>query len=313
MKKILFVCLLLTAQIHYGQTEIDGIMMEKNNLCSGIVYQTSSWDHYWEGTNYRNNPNFGVVSTQKIAVNANYGITDRFNVIVSLPYVMTEASAGTLKGQKGFQDISLTLKYVFYETKLKVGLLSFYGIGSYTTPLSNYPADYLPLSLGLRSKTTSLRLMADYQIKKWFVTNSLSYSHRANIKIDREVYYTNQMNYSNIVDMPNQINYNFRMGYRSHQLISELIYDSTVTQKGGFDMTLNNMPFPSNTMNGSMIGTHNKYTFKSYPALSLVGGYSHVINGRNIGQSNTIYGGLFYVLDTTKKEESTQNSSENEK
>lgn len=313
MKKIVFVCLILTAQIHYGQTEIDGIMMEKNNLCSGIVYQTSSWDHYWEGTHYRDNANLGVVSTQKIAVNANYGITDNFNVIVSLPYVSTEASAGTLKGQSGLQDISLTFKYLFYETRLKVGLLSFYGIGSYSAPLSNYPADYLPLSLGVRSKTSSFRLMADYQIKKWYVTNSLSYSHRANIKIDRDVYFTNQMNYTNEVDMPNQINCNVRLGYRSHRLISELIYDTTITQKGGFDMTLNNMPFPSNTMNASMVGTHNKYTLKKFPALSIVGGYSHTISGRNMGQSNTIYGGLFYVMDFIKKPETTQNASENEK
>ena len=49
-------CVLLFTRAK-AQTDADGIMRYKNNLCSGIVYQKSSWDHYWEGTFKRDNAN----------------------------------------------------------------------------------------------------------------------------------------------------------------------------------------------------------------------------------------------------------------
>jgi hypothetical protein len=33
-----------------AQTDLDAIMMNKKQLCQGLTYDYSSWDHYWEGT-----------------------------------------------------------------------------------------------------------------------------------------------------------------------------------------------------------------------------------------------------------------------
>ena len=104
--------LFLSSLITYSQTEIDGIMMSKNNFCTGAIYQYSSWDNYWEGNFKRTNLNLGTVSTKSLAVMGNYGISDKLNLLFSLPYVKTNASEGTMKGQKGIQDLSLTLKYM---------------------------------------------------------------------------------------------------------------------------------------------------------------------------------------------------------
>ena len=86
MKKILQMCLLLAATVSLAQTEIDGVMMGKGYLCSGIVYESSSWKEYWEGIFKRENLNFGIVSAQKVAVNFNYGIskanTNNSNLLV---------------------------------------------------------------------------------------------------------------------------------------------------------------------------------------------------------------------------------------
>jgi hypothetical protein len=295
----------MAAQHFYAQTEMDGIMMTKNNFCTGAIYEYSSWDKYWEGTYKRENLNFGTVSTQKIAINGNYGITDNLNVIFGIPYVKTNASAGTMSGQKGFQDLSLTLKYLFFETEIKGNSLSFYALGGFSTPTTNYEADYLPLSIGLRSKTGSLRLMSDYQYGNLFATVSGAYIKRSNIKIDRNVYFTNVMHYSNEVNMPDAISFNARVGYRTSRLIAEAVFDNWTTQKGGFDITTNNMPFPSNTMNMTKIGFNGKYNLKQIPGLAIIGGLNHVIIGRNVGQSDIFYGGLFYVLDFTKKNKNT--------
>lgn len=295
----------MAAQYFYAQTEIDGIMMVKNNFCTGAIYEYGSWNKYWEGTFKRENLNFGTVSTQKVSINGNYGITDKLNVIFSIPYVMTNASAGTLLGQSGFQDLSLTLKSVVYEKEIKGNSLSFYVLGGFSVPTSNYVADYLPLSIGLKSKTGSLRLMSDYQYRNLFATVSGAYVKRSNIKIDRNVYFTDEMHYTNEVDMPDAISFNARCGYRTSRLIAEAVFDNWTTQKGGFDITTNNMPFPSNTMNMTKIGFNGKYNLKQISGLAIIGGSNHVFLGRNVGQSNVFYGGLFYVIDFTKQIKNT--------
>lgn len=284
-----------------AQTDIDAIMMSKNNFCFGAVYQYSSWKEYWEGDFKRENLNLGTVSTKSVGIMGNYGVSDKLNVLFSIPYVETNASAGTMKGQKGVQDLSLTIKYMPLEKTIGKSTYSLYALGSFSAPTSNYSADYLPLSLGLQSKTTSLRLMGDYQRGNFFTTFSGAYIKRANITIDRNAYLTNEIHYTNKVDMPDAISVNFRAGYRSNRLIAEFVIDNWVTQSGGFDITKNNMPFPSNTMNALKYGVNSKYTFKKMPELSLVGGYNYVVEGKNVGKSNTYYGGIFYVINFKKE------------
>lgn len=307
MKKIYISCLILFPLFMSAQTDIDGIMMSKNNFCVGAVYQHSSWDEYWEGSFRRTNLNLGTVSTNSVAIMGNYGVSDKLNVIFSLPYVQTNASAGTLKGQKGIQDLSLTVKYMPIEKTIGKATYSVYALGSFSTPVSDYSADYLPLSLGSKSKTAAFRIMGDYQRGNFFTTISGAYLKRANITIDRNSYLTNELHYTNEVDMPDAVSVNFRAGYRSNRLIAEFVIDNWVTQSGGFDITKNNMPFPSNTMNALKYGINSKYTFKKIPELSLVGGYNYVVEGRNVGKSNTIYGGLFYVINFKKTSKQDEN------
>lgn len=300
MKKIYLSCLFLIPFFINAQTEIDAIMMSKNNFCFGAVYQYSGWDEYWEGDFKRENLNLGTVTTKSLGIMGNYGISDKLNVLFNLPYIKTNASAGTMEGQEGIQDLSLTVKYMPLEKTVGKATYSLYALAGFSTPLSNYTADYLPLSIGLESKTASLRLMGDYQRGHFFTTFSGAYIKRSNIFIDRDSYYTTEMHYTNEVDMPDAISVNARIGYRSDRLIAEFIIDNWVTQAGGFDITSNNMPFPSNTMNALKYGLGAKYTFKKIPELSLVGGYNYVAEGRNVGQSNSFFGGAFYVINFNK-------------
>ena len=299
MKKTFISCLILTTTILYSQTEVDGLMMPKKNICLGGIFQNSSWSNYWEGTFKRENLNLGTVTSNSYAFNANYGITDKINIIAGLPYIQTKASGGTLIGQSGFQDISFTLKYNVLEKKVNKTTFSLIALAGFSIPTTDYVADYLPLSIGLQSKTTTFKLIKDYQIGKIFATLSAAYVARANIIIDKDAYFTTEYIYSNEVAMPDVYTNNLRMGYRSEELIAELIYDNWLTL-GGFDITKNNMPFPSNMMNMSKIGFHGKYTFKKLRGLALLGGYNHVIDGRNVGQSQSFYGGLFYTINFTK-------------
>jgi len=298
-------CLLLTFLILalasvMAQTDIDGIMMKKNNLCIGPMFGYSSWKHYWEGTLKRENLNLGTVSTHMYSVMGNYGISDKLNVLFNVPYITTKASAGTLHGQKGIQDASLWVKYMPFDKAIGNGDLSLYALAGASVPLSNYVADFLPLSIGLRSKTFSLRAMGDYQLGKFFVTASGTYIFRSNIKIDRDAYYTTEMHYTDEVSMPDVLTFNIRTGYRHNNVVAEAFVDKQTTL-GGFDITRNNMPFPSNKMNATRLGTWLKYELNVPQGLSIIATGNYVIAGRNVGQSTSVSGGLFYILDFNKK------------
>ncbi|MEI9806438.1 MAG: transporter [Bacteroidota bacterium] len=312
MKKLTITALLLFTIIASAsaQTDIDAIMMEKNAFCVGPMYSYSSWKNYWEGTLKRDNLNLGKVSTEMFGLMGNYGLTRKLNLLFSAPYVKTKATAGTLHGMKGIQDLSLFVKWRPYQSNTGNGKLSLFAIGGVSFPLSNYVADFLPLSIGLRSKTASARIMADYQRGNLFATGSATYVFRDNIEIDRTSYYTTEMHYSNEVEMPDGANFNFRTGFRNHRLIAEAVVNNWTTL-GGFDITRNNMPFPSNKMNATTVGINVKYVIPSLPQLSIVAGGNTTVAGRNMGQATTVYGSFFYVFDFSPKTKPTAQPAKN--
>lgn len=291
-----------------AQTDIDALMMAKNNFCVGGTYSHSSWKNYWEGTSKRENLNIGTVSTNAFAVMGNYGITDKLNVLFGLPYIKNQASSGTLHSDQGVQDLSLWLKWMPIEKKLTPNsVFSLYTLGGFSTPLSNYQADYLPIAIGLHSTNLSGRLMVDYQNHDFFATASGTYQYRNNIKIDRTSYYTDEMHNTNEVQMPDVASYNVRTGIRTFRVIAEAFFQQNFTL-GGFDITRNNMPFPSNKMNASMVGAHVKYVFKKLPALSVETGGSYVVKGRNVGQATEFNGSVFYIIPFGKSKVNASHS-----
>jgi len=100
--------------------------------------------------------------------------------------------------------------------------------------------------------------------------------------------------------MPDAANYQLRAGYRGKYLIAEALL-SNWTTLGGFDITRNNMPFPSNRMNATSIGASFKYTLPVHTNLAVLAGINQVISGRNMGQSTAINGGIFYAFYFSKK------------
>jgi hypothetical protein len=288
-------CLSLVSSLAKAQTAEDAIMMSKKQWCNGLTYMHSSWNKYWEGTTKRSNENIGTVTNQSVMLMSNYGITDKLNVLVNVPYIWTNASAGTLHGLKGFQDIALDVKYEFYETKLGKGKLSLIGVGSFSTPLTKYQNDFLPMSIGLGSTNAGARLTVDYQQGIFFTTVSSEYLFRSDVSIDRTSYYDNQIHYTNNVDMPNQLNSNLNIGIRKSNLIAEAVLTNMYTF-GGYDIRKNDMPFVNNQMNMTTLGAHVKYFLPFLTNLEIIAGADFTIAGRNVGQAQTYTGGLYYVL-----------------
>lgn len=304
MKRKIFLTYLLTGFLFLkqvtAQTETDAIMMNKNQFCSGLMYTSASWKDYWEGTLKRNNLNIGTVSTQSVMFMANYGITDNLNVMIGAPYIWTKASAGTLTGLSGVQDVSAFVKWRAINKKFGKHKLAVYAVGGVSTPLSDYVKDFLPLSIGLGASTASARVITDYKYNQFVVTGSAAFIRRSNITLDRNSYYDTQLRLTNEVNMPDAANFQLRTGYRGKYLIAEALL-TNFTTLGGFDMTRNNMPFSSNRMNATMAGANIKYTLPKMTNLSLLGGFNYTLAGRNVGQTTNFNAGAFYAFYFGKK------------
>ena len=284
-----------------SQTDVDGIMMGKRNICGGLVYGYSSWNQYWEGQSLRTNENLGTVSSNSIWAMVNYGISDKLNVIAMMPYINNKASAGTLIGHSGLQDATLIAKWDCYDVKFKNTFYSLIAFGGFSTPTTNYVADYLPLSIGLQSSNLMGKLMVDIQKDHWFATVSANATTRSNVTIDRDAYYTTEMIYSNQVQMPTVLGYNLRLGYRKDaDIIVESVFDCMNTI-GGYDIRKNDMPFLSNNMDIYRIGVNLKLPIPLVNGLSFTANNMYTISGRNMGKATSFMAGILYQTEFTKR------------
>lgn len=277
-----------------AQTPTDGLMMSKGVFCAAAMYSRSHWTEYWEGTNFRSNPNLGTVSNQSLMLMGALGITDRLNAIVALPYVKTDASASYLAGQRGFQDASVWLKYRVVKQKVVSGTLSGFVTGGLSTPTTNYVADFMPLNIGMRSQTASVRLIADYHHKSGFyLTVQTGYTRRGNVRIDRNSYlFENRMYYTNEVQVPDMADGTVRLGFRNVRFQTD-VWLERFAGLSGDDIRYNEMPFLTNAMKATTIGWYGRYNIKNF---SVTGGVSRVIAGRNVGQSTGFSVGALYAF-----------------
>jgi hypothetical protein len=219
IKLITIFIIIVAPAITKGQTDVDAIMMNRKQFCNGPVYDHASWDHYWEGKFKRDNENLGTVTTQSVMFMTNYGITDKLNVMAAAPYVWTKASAGTLHGMKGVQDVSVFVKWKPITKSFGKNQFSLFTIGGFSTPLSDYVIDFLSMSIGLGTTNLSARGMIDYRRGRFTVTGSAAYIWRNNVKLDRDSYYDTELHLTNEIKMPNATLYQLRTGYRGRYIL----------------------------------------------------------------------------------------------
>ncbi len=292
--RILLLIFLGTAPLIQAQTATDGLLMSRGNVCAALMYTQGSWNQYWEGTNFRKNPNLGTVTTQTMSVMGALGITDNLNLIAALPYVRTGASASYLQGQQGLQDVSVWLKYRFLKKNIPFGTLSTFVTGGISAPVSKYVPDFLPLSIGLQSKTASGRLVVDYLTKAgWYVTAQGGYTRRSNIHIDRDAYlYDKQLYYTNEVQVPDVVDGGVQVGFRNKRFQTDIRLERFAALSGD-DIRYNDAPFPSNAMKATSIGWYGRYNIRDFSAIASL---NYVTDGRNVGQTSSFSVGVLYTI-----------------
>jgi len=302
--KILLFLILSTISQTAGkaQTPSDALMMDKNELCIALLYQNDKWDEYWEGTLLRDNQNIGVLTRNTFMPMVAYGVTKKFNIIASLPYVETEASRGQMVGASGLQDFGIFVKYLPYELKKESGSLVTFISGGFSLPVSSYLSDYMPFSLGLGTQEFSLRGILKYEHKSGiYLRGSYAYLHRTTTEAERDYYYADGSHYTTTMDVPNASTFDIALGgwllNKSIQLEVGYLQQSALS---GDDIRRQNAGQPTNKMDMTSGNARLRYFPTILKGTSIMAGYSEVFSGRNIGKSSIISGGITYQFMVKK-------------
>lgn len=299
LQKLYFICLLLISSTTiFAQTPQDGLMMGDKKLCAVVQYDTESWSQYWEGDRLRKNQNVGTFTSNSASVMAAYGVTSKFNIIASLPYISTSSTSGTMTGLSGLQDVSLAFKYRF----LLYHKFRMFGVLGVSTPVTDYVPDFLPYSIGLHSKTASARLIAHQLLPLGIhITAQAGYIARDKIHVDRTNYYTgNEIQYSHEMAVPDQVSTSLRIGVNKKEVLAEAFIDN-IRCTTGTDIRRYDTPLPANKMDWTRIGLFVTWhtPIKNF---SVNGHFAKVIAGRNVGKVDAAFGGqLQYIFDFSKK------------
>ena len=261
----------------------------------GLMYSHDSWSTYWEGTLKRANGNVGRVTTQSAMLVAGYGVTRNLTMLATLPYVWTHASAGTLAGLRGIQDVSVAAKY-----RVVGGDgpgLSAFAVAAAALPASHYTPDLMPMSIGSGGSRASARATVSYQsAAPWFISASGAYTFCANVRLDRSSYFTNgQLYLTDQVAMPNVTDYELMAGLHLGRWELPVVLEVQHTLGGG-DIRRQDMPFVSDRMNFTRLGGEVRYSLDRAGNVRFRLGAAHIVDGRNVGQSTTLNSGFLYAL-----------------
>lgn len=294
----------------FAQTPSDAVMMDPGQICIGAFYEYNSWDQYWEGTLLRNNGNLGTVKTSVYSGGIDLGLIKRLNLLVSLPYIVTNNTANTITGSKGIQDISVFLKVDAWDKKLGPGTLHLLATGGYSHPCSNYfPTE--PFAIGLGCPEGNLRGIVHYNLDMGlYLRGTAAFHLRGETPIDQIYYYTTQSYYAEEVDMPNAWDYTGTLGYltKDQTFKAELVYNLFNTT-GGFDIRRQDGGFPSNERDFSTMGVNLAYYSLFWKGTGIYLNGSYTLTGRNVGKALFFGGGLSYqfnIWNRTKGDTSSE-------
>ena len=285
-------------RIALAQSFEDAELLNSREVHAGVMFGSDSWSEYWEGTLRRSSGNVGTVTTRSVTVSAAVGVTDRLTVMGALPYVWTEASQGVLHGMSGRQDLTLLAKYRLADPRIAGrARLRLVAIAGLSTPTSDYTPDFLPMSIGLHSRSAMARLAAHLQDRTgWFVDGYAERMFRSNVTLDRSAYFTDgQYVETNEVAMPDVAMYRGSVGWQRGAWCIPVGVSMQRTLGGG-DIRRQDMPFVSNRMNATVAHADVMYFLPGMANLRLDLGAARTLAGRNVGRSTSFMTGLTYAL-----------------
>ncbi len=271
----------------FAQSPVSGFMNGKGKGTIAVSYSAEQYDNvFLVPNNAEGVPVFNDVQVNSTSLYASYGISNRFDVVVGLPYIQTRGNAseavlnelGYDNERSGLQDVSLWMKYNPYSCKAGKGNLSLIIAAGLKTPMSDYKADEgLQSIIAIGNRATSGNGMAIAQYKAesgLFVSAQAGYSLRSG-------------------RVPNAAVGEIKAGFAHRRFYADIWYAGQRSDGGtnilgeGFDGF-----FPATDVTYTRAGLS---VYVPLPGgFGLSAGASKYLTGRNIGEATGFSGSVVY-------------------
>ncbi|MBX2892956.1 MAG: hypothetical protein KF734_18745 [Saprospiraceae bacterium] len=281
---IALLCLPLLAQ---GQSPVSGFMNGKGHGAIAVSYAAENYDNvFLVPNNAAGVPIFNEVKVNSISLYATYGLGDRFDVVLGLPYIKAKGNApqavlqelGFENERSGIQDVALFFKYNPYSAELGANRLDFILAAGLKTPLGNYKVDEgLQSIIAIGNRATSANGLAIAQFRTqsgFFLGAQAGYSLRSG-------------------RVPNALVGELKAGYGSRYFYVDAWYAGQVSDGGtnilgeGFDGF-----FPATDVTFTRAGLNLYVPIAGGLGVSV--GASKYLTGRNIGEATGFSGAVVY-------------------
>lgn len=287
IKLVASICLFMPS-LFMAQSPVSGFMKKAGEGAVVVSFSQEKYDKvFLVPTEIDGVPVFNDVTINSISLYGEVGITDRFNVVLNIPYIESEgnASAAVLANngfenkRTGVQDVKIYAKYNFFALKMTKSTLDIMGAIGFETPLGNYRADEdLQSILAIGNETSSFNMfgIATYKTKGGiFATGQAGYSFKGN-------------------QSPHALLSEFKLGYAGSTFYVDAFVANQLSEKNGVDIIGEGFVgyLPAARVNFTRVGI-NAYA-PLVEGIGLTAGVNTFVAGRNIGKATGFYGGLVY-------------------
>lgn len=265
---IFFIVTFLLSALQQGiAQQLSGFFQGNGKLAVAASTTRESYDEFYFGDKKTpmNMVGFDKVVTQSINLYAAYGLSDKTDIIVNIPYIITEGRAladNNKEGEENFQNGSIGIQRKFLEKENSTGTLTVAGGLAINTPLSDYKTNLI-YSIGNQSTQLSSSGLVQYKLNNGLFANTQAgYSLRSNKvpdaimsaakigyagkKLYVEGWINNQLSLSDIdIGQPNFTPERFPETKVNTTNIGASVYIAGVTLGGGTRLTGRNAGLPS--------------------------------------------------------------------
>ena len=268
-----------------AQSPVNGFMQKKGNGSLVLSHNFESYNTvFLVPERITGVPIFNKITINSTSIYATYGLSDKLNVVLNVPYIQAKGAASEAvlnnlnyrNTQSGFQDVSAYLKYKALAINTDKVAFNLIGAVGVKTPLGNYTVDEgLQSIVSIGNRATSLNALVIGLLK----TNSgLFASGQAGYCLRNH-------------GVPNAVMSEFKAGLIQPNFYFDA-FIANQTSLSGTDILAEGFQgfFPSTKVNYTRIGLN--VFVPIYKQFGLCAGGSTYIDGRNLGQSTSYYGAI---------------------
>ena len=264
-------CALTGVAASAGAQDLDGFSPEPGHGDVAFSLNFDSYDRFWVGNQKVFEPALGTVDTFSASLWWRHGLSERFTIVATVPYVDVDGDGTANLSDSGAQDLSAFLQYRAWSAELGSARHSIAFAAGFRTPVGSYEAD-LPISLGDDTTDALVRAIWLVQLGRWYVSTQTGWDVRGD-------------------DAPDGLPLALTAG-RSFGRVTPSVTWYRYWADGGTDIGDPGFTFPSNKDEFERLGAKVYARLTSSFGIS-VGGFT-TLDGRNSGDTDGYAAGIVW-------------------